>query len=617
MAFSVGETLQADKYRLDALLDQRQWGMTFLATHQGIDQRLVIKTFQAAENGPSQGQLNAYINYAKKLTRFHHPNLSRVINIFEEDGQACMVSEFIQGSPLDRLIQNHPLDENTAITYIRQVAQGLHALHRHGLLHLNLSPCRIIKRQGDGKAVLVGLNSRFASQEAERHSNPYLSFEQHQTPATVSLASEIYSIAATLYTLVTGQPPVPACDRGHTPLILPSQLRAELSQSIEEAIVRGMALASSDRPQRMKDWIKLLPQPTKAEATTKLQIPSAWQVKLPAFREAGVQDTVSTVITPTPIPETKTTLQTPQPHSHKPDQTSQANGHSELGSHSPESSSASAPVIAATTLQLQQSTPAPTPSIQEPVPEPMVLPPSEPIAPDVGLDGNTQNHTDMSVAPYQKTSRFPRWTLFWCALIAACSGLAAGLWFRLHLTRQFAMPPSPVKSSPLDELKTLDTREEEFLPTQTSIIPEKKIEGSEDPFDVAPSAESTLDTTGETDNLDPELGERLPTPEWNETSPWQTRTHEKIERLPEGNLDSPEPPSLDPSEDPDFVEPEPSTALIETYSPDADRDSQDPSQTIESEISDSTAPNFYEDPSIEEERYTLDRSSFDSNSGTL
>ena len=622
MAFSVGETLQSDKYRLDALLDTRQWGMSFLATLIGLDQQVLIKTFQAAHEGPTQAQVESYIDYAQKLARFHHPHLARVISAFEEDGTACMVSEFIQGQPLSQIIRDQPLDESTAIAYIRQVAHGLHALHRHGLLHLNLSPSRILKRPGEANVVLVGLNSRFASHPAERQLNPYLAFEQHQTPVKVSLASEIYGVAATLYALVTGQAPIAACDRGNSPLLLPHQLRPEISPALESAILRGMAPDPRDRPQRMKDWIKMLPQLPQVNAQTTLQVPSAWKVKLPAFHDAGVEEAVSAVIAPKASPELQTTLQVASPKEKVaiPDPTPSPPGHPELDSILAEFSEDSTPDVEKTTLQVIESPPvrdetsaSPKP-ISQPIPAPAVD--AAPVAiatsqasvvttPSVpGALKTAQPSADMTATLRRRSSQFPKWTLFWCALIAACGGLAAGLWFRMQLSRQFVSKPTPVReTTPLDDLRTLSPKEEQFLPTQTSVIPEEKPENSGEFYDESVT-ESTYESPTEEYPLESRPNTSPSASEFQEPDPWNAREGQGFSSDPVDPVTAPVTPDIPPQTSPEsFGEPLPYET--ETGAP-----------SLESGEVYPVDPDLYlETPS--DESFTSDSRSFDPNSGTF
>ena len=561
MAFSVGETLQAGKYRLDALLEERPWGMTFLATHQGVEQQVIIKTYQETDtvSGPSKTHLESYISFAKKLIRFHHPRLSRVINVFEEDQKACMVSEFIQGSLLSESIKQKPLEEAKALQLIQQVTQGLHGLHRHGLLHLNLRPSRIIQRASDQEVALIGLNSRFSGQPEERQLNPYLALEQNQSTGKVSLVSEIYGVASTLYALVTGQHPTPAAQRFEQPLRSPKDIRPNLSDSVEHAILRGMAIQASDRPQSMKEWLSLLPKASTTPETTKLQVPPAWEVKLPAFRDAGVKNPVTTVITneanqeqASKVPNFKIAEPTntkPEGISAPADQKNAESVHPELdsildnlaASSSPEQTTKLQMTPAVNTPeQAKSQTPAeatvsPIPEVAEPLPIVEIKTPesttlqvksettesSGQSSIEATSETHSQSKSDMLVTPAKKKqkSRFPKWTLLWCAVLAACGGLGAGLWFRMKLTQQFFTPSPTAEQSPLDQLKTLDSREEKFLPTRSSVIPEEKSEFAEEEYPQEPSLEFDTAPTPEEDyasESEPEYREEdRPLAPWN------------------------------------------------------------------------------------------------------
>jgi eukaryotic-like serine/threonine-protein kinase len=586
MAFSLGETLQAGKYRLDAFIEQREWGITYLATHLTVDQPVLIKTFEATDtvNGPSRSQVDSYIRYAQTLTRFHYPQLSRVSSVFEEGNIACMVSEYVQGESLSQLIQDRPLDEPTALQYLFATAQGLHALHRHGLLHLNLRPSRILKRKEGGDIVLIGLNSRFSNHPDEHEGQPYLALEQYQS-AAVDIASEVYGLAATLYTLVTGTVPMRAVDRSTTPLARPRQLCPNLSPSLEEAILKGLALDRRDRPQSLKAWLRLLPKLDLADPKTTIQVPPAWKVKLPAFREAGFENAVSTVITAAPVASNsaaKTTLQ-PQPsnptllqHVSTPEDL----GHSELDaifaeqSDKPPIPSVSQTTLQVTELPLGQSQVTPAPSRAEEaqpvsvvVPAPVQIPevrdvvapelwleakipaatpfPEEaeaqspslsPSIPEPGLHPVTvplPEPSDMTTAFPKQSSRFPKWALFWCALAAACGGLGAGLWFRVQIAQQFSFPGNTAEQSSLEQLKSLETKEEEFLPTKSSVIPTEKPAQTGDGDFNDPDELTDIELAPESDpESDPESIE----PEVSIDQPVEARNLDQ-ERLPQEFLD--------------------------------------------------------------------------------
>ncbi|MEM9135775.1 MAG: protein kinase [Cyanobacteria bacterium P01_F01_bin.42] len=612
MAFSLGETIQDNKYRLNALLDRRQWGMTFLATHQGVDQQVVIKTFRASSGGPSQAQLNSYVDYAQKLTRFHHPNLSRVIGIFEESGHACMVSEFIRGSSLTEMVKEKPLDEKVALGYIRQVAQGIHALHRHGLLHLNLNPHRILKRRIDSQAVLLGLNSRFASQPDERQANPYLALEQYQTPTHVGCATEVYNIAATLYLFVTGQAPVAANHRRQTSLLLPRELRPDVSPVVEAAIMSGLALEPGDRPQQMKEWIQMLPQSVSAnENQTVLQIPSAWQIKLPDF-----QDTTSVSTASSPTSDPTTALQPAPVNLPCSDSVPSDSGHSE-----PDSSAAEAASVSANPVT-EDTSPALVAQTIEASADGSEISPLK----------NADHNPDMSVARPPKSGRFPKWALLWCAVAAACGGLTAGLWFRSHLTRQFAMPPPSVETSPIDQLRQLETKQEEFLPTQTSIIPEDKSGRyrSLEEEDAYPTLEDfenedPLSSDALDGDAEAELGEI--SDDWRAPSPWSAgdRPRDDEFELRPDDLNEAGVQAAPPSPDDIPLD----TAVYETFNSDEPLDAESidieatplpQERSLELDRVSPAEADSYEasyEEFREDDPYLLDQSSLDSNFNTL
>ena len=618
MAFSIGETLQADKYRLHALLDQHPWGQTFLATHRGIDQQVVIKTLETSDLGPARPQLDAYLLYAKKLKRFHHPNLSRVISVFEEANQACMVSEYIQGAPISPGRKDHPLDEYTAVTYLRQIAKGLHGLHRHGLLHLNLAPSRILIRPNDGKAVLIGLNSRFASVDSHRKSNPYFSIEQHQSPPNPNVSSEIYNLAAVLYHLVTGVAPTPACDRAQSPLVKPRTHRPELSADLEIAILSGMAMNPSDRPQRVKDWLQQLPTPSKPDPPTKLQEPSAWHVKLPAFQDAGIHEPVTTVLQPPKSRPEKTTLQPPSTTTQSFDQIAEV-----IGNTTGISDPAQQPTPE---QQSNQNFPTPTTQTTDPNQGMLELDVSSNVKPvesrhsEIEVSTSPEPTRKKSYMPaflsQKKASRFPKWTLFWCSLLAAFGGLVAGLWFRIQLTQQFAMPPTEGQTSPLDQLKSLDKKQEEFLPTKTTVIPEEPTpednsDGEYNPTFGAPYA------SDEDAALDPEREEQEPIEAWQETPSWSRP--ESPFPPQEAPISEPNPTTSEIDRDREFSDP----INLDSSAPDdlPDYESSPPyvDQSIEQPLEAETyTPSFNETDldSVTEETYSPERGAYIPNSGT-
>jgi eukaryotic-like serine/threonine-protein kinase len=270
--------LQNGKYRIDAVLGLGEFGVTYQATHHLTDQTVAIKTlhpkFITSVDFPQIKQ--QFITVAKRLSQCHHPNLVRVLDIFEEKGLPYLVMNYISNQTLEETLKtSSPLSVDQALQYIRQISSALRTLHQQGLLHGNLQPRNILLHKGTDILTLVdfGLTSGFIEQNAgfpirnRVLSVGYASLEhylphQHLTPAT-----DIYSLAATFYCLLTGEPPLEAPLRVNeaTQQLLsaskPSlrQIQPTLSPVVERLIFWGLEIEPSRRPQGVDQWIAFLP----------------------------------------------------------------------------------------------------------------------------------------------------------------------------------------------------------------------------------------------------------------------------------------------------------------------------------------------------------------------
>ncbi|WP_072718842.1 serine/threonine protein kinase [Planktothrix pseudagardhii] len=270
--------LQNGKYRIDAVLGQGEFGVTYQAMHPLTHQTVVIKTlhpkFITSVDFPQIKQQFATV--AKRLSQCQHPNIARVLDIFEEKGLPYLVMNYIAGQTLEETLRAHsPLSVHQALQYIRQISSAMRTLHQHGLLHCNLQPRNILRHQGTDILTLVdfGLTSGFIEPSVKfpiRNrvlSVGYASLEhylphQHLTPAT-----DIYSLAATFYCLLTGEPPLEAPLRVNeaTQQLLSAskptlrQIQPTLSPVVERLIYWGLEIEPSRRPQSVDQWIAFLP----------------------------------------------------------------------------------------------------------------------------------------------------------------------------------------------------------------------------------------------------------------------------------------------------------------------------------------------------------------------
>lgn len=268
MGTLVGKHLQNGKYTLDHELGRGGFGVTYKATLHSLGQTVVVKTLDGSlRQDPhflqSQQQFQAE---AKRLALCIHPNIVRVLDFFVEDGLPFIVMEYVPGQTLDAVVlPDQPLAETTALHYICQIGAALKVVHGKGLLHRDVKPQNLILRQGTDQIVLIdfGIAREFSPGQTQTHTSlvspGYAPIEQYLPQEKRSPATDVYGLAATLYTLLTAQIPSPSILRDRQPLPAPRELRPGLSAATNQAVIRGMAVEPRDRPASIDAWLKLLP----------------------------------------------------------------------------------------------------------------------------------------------------------------------------------------------------------------------------------------------------------------------------------------------------------------------------------------------------------------------
>ena len=211
---------------------------------------------------------------AEVLRPLSHPNLPRVYTYFHHDGRDYLVMDFVPGRSLGEVLAERaaanqaPLDESVVIGYAIQICRALEYLHGRQplpVIHRDIKPENIrITPHGELKLVDFGLLKRLDA------SNPStMAFAQGLTPVYASpeqwglitgthtdSRSDVYSLAATLYHMLTGQSPMSALNRvtgsrgrlrTDDPLIRPRQINSAISARAETAILRAMAFQPDER----------------------------------------------------------------------------------------------------------------------------------------------------------------------------------------------------------------------------------------------------------------------------------------------------------------------------------------------------------------------------------
>jgi len=264
----VGKKLQRGKYTLDQEIGRGGFGITFTATHQYLGQVVVIKTIneELRQHPEYVSFYRQFQDEARRLATCVHPNIVRVSDFFIEDALPYMVMDYVPGQTLDQVVfPNNPLSEATAIHYIRQIAAALQVVHKNNLLHRDVKPQNIILRQSTQEVVLIdfGIAREFTPGHTQTHTNivseGYAPIEQYLPHAPRTPATDVYGLAATLYSLLTAKVPVAASLRDRVSMPTPRDIQPQLSIAINQAVMRGMAVEAKFRPATIAEWLALLP----------------------------------------------------------------------------------------------------------------------------------------------------------------------------------------------------------------------------------------------------------------------------------------------------------------------------------------------------------------------
>lgn len=285
MSSLIGKRLQGGKYKLEKVLGRGGFGLTFRAHQTYLDQVVVIKTLhESFWSAPNLNDLQRqFQDEARRLALCSHPNVVRVSDFFIEDNLPYMVMDYIPGRSLADIVSTDgQLSEAMAVGYVQQIGKALQAVHSKGLLHRDVKPQNIMIHELTGEAVLIdfGIARELTQNPAQTHtsivSEGYAPIEQYMPKAQRSAATDIYGLAATLYTLLTGETPVAAVLRDRTPMPPLQQLRTDVSESVAGAVTYGMQVELKDRPQAVIRWVNSLATPRSGffNRTTRQQQPA-------------------------------------------------------------------------------------------------------------------------------------------------------------------------------------------------------------------------------------------------------------------------------------------------------------------------------------------------------
>jgi len=271
MVWNPGKSLFGGRYIIESQLGEGGIGITYLAINQRNQLRVIKTLKEEILNHPAwilhRNKLRQdFRDEAVRLAVCHHPHIVQIETIFDDGNLPCMVMEYIEGEDLGQYLRRMGvLPEAEALLYIRQIGDALTLIHSKGLLHRDLKPRNIMVRIDKSEAVLIdfGIAREFIPNMIQRHTvyrTPgFAPPEQYESEAPRGEYIDIYALAATLYNLLTAVIPTSADDRHHNINLEPPQyFNPKISNRVNQAIMCGMDLDSTYRPQSVREWLDLL-----------------------------------------------------------------------------------------------------------------------------------------------------------------------------------------------------------------------------------------------------------------------------------------------------------------------------------------------------------------------
>ena len=276
-----GAVLKRGEYRIEKLLGQGGFGITYMAIQSGLNRKVAIKEFFMKEHCnrdadtsrvsvPSIGSRELverfkakFIKEAQMISEYRHPNIVNIHDVFEENGTAYYVMEYHDGGSLSSL--DLPLSVDEASGYIRQIASALSYLHKRNTMHLDVKPSNILLDES-GNAVLIdfGVSKHYDAEDGSQTSSTPVGLSRGYAPLEQGKAggvsqftpsTDIYSLGATFFKLITGHTPPEADDvyeDGLPPF--PSSVPSEIASVID----KSMQPRRKDRPQSIEEFLGLL-----------------------------------------------------------------------------------------------------------------------------------------------------------------------------------------------------------------------------------------------------------------------------------------------------------------------------------------------------------------------
>lgn len=276
------ETLLHEKYQIKKVLGQGGFGITYLAYDQNLQQNVAIKEYFPVkivrrlgntlrkgqgeyelsatamvypQNGQEEKYLNGMQNFLEEAQvlfgKFDVEGLAAVKDYFEENGTAYIVMEYLSGPTLQEYEKEHKgkISEKQAEILLEPVINALAYIHSIGIVHCDISPDNLIfNKEGQLKLIDFGAAKNKKKEKEEQYcKGGYTAPEQYLEKEFVGPWSDVYSLCAVWYEMLTGIKVPPAVERLQKDRLKNMTMASEVSEQTNNILKKGLSLEIQKR----------------------------------------------------------------------------------------------------------------------------------------------------------------------------------------------------------------------------------------------------------------------------------------------------------------------------------------------------------------------------------
>jgi serine/threonine protein kinase len=275
-------------YQVGPVLAKGQSGIVFRATNQKSKQTVALKVLWP-EFSQNDEEMQRFVRAMKTMMPLCHPNLVTIYGAGKSEGFCWVAMEFVDGESLaavlQRIAKEGILDWRIGLRVAVHIARALNYAHQQQILHRNITPTNILIRSNDQEALLgdLMLAKALEGSLAQQITKPgellgdvaYMSPERTKGTMDIDARSDLYSLGATVYAVLTGQPPLQGVSLVETIMKIrqqdpkpPKSIQATIPDTFQDAVLKMLAKRPEDRFQTAAQLLAVLERTAKMSGTS-------------------------------------------------------------------------------------------------------------------------------------------------------------------------------------------------------------------------------------------------------------------------------------------------------------------------------------------------------------